>query len=119
MTALQYFRMFAAEFATMADNLVQPWLDLALCRMNAGCLSVDKQAQAQALLAAHLLKLSQMAASGSGAVGQIISEKEGDLSRTYAAPAKNRGSIDGTGYGSQYADLTAPCSGLAIMTRIG
>jgi hypothetical protein len=120
-TALEYFRMLAPEFSGMSDNAVQPWLGVAGERIVADCLSANGQAQAQALYAAHLIKLRDISASGTIAAGPVISEKEGDLQRTYAAPsaqAAQRGLIDATTYGKQYADLTAPCAGLGIMTRI-
>lgn len=124
MTALEYFRIVATQYASMSDADVQVWIDIAKLTSAdfTGCLGEERYNLALALLAAHLITLQNNAASSGGAVvsGPVISEKEGDLSRTYASnDSSASGSlIDSTPYGSQYVALTAACVGAPILTRI-
>lgn len=114
-TALQYFRLLATEFAGVDDATVNVWLGIAAQDVYAPCLSDEELARANALMAAHLLKQAQDASSG--IAGTIKSEREGDLSRTYADTGYDATGLNSTAYGSQYLALTARCFGSSIMTR--
>ena len=113
MTELEYFRLLAPEFASVADATVNSWLTMAGNLIAVGCLDAERAAMAQALYAAHLLTLST-----AGAAGAIVSEREGDLSRTYATIKGGDTALGSTSYGQQYIDLTRPCFGVNIMTRV-
>jgi hypothetical protein len=117
MTPLEYFRTLAPEFASVPDNTVNVWLTMAANLIAVGCLDAERAAMAQALYAAHLLKTTNNAASGGGGMGQITSEKEGDLQRTYGALSGSNTWIGSTPYGQQYLDITRPCGGVGILTR--
>ena len=114
MTELEYFRLLAPEFAGVADATVNQWLSVAGNLTETGCLDAERAAMAQALYAAHLLTLS----TAGGAVGAVVSEREGDLSRTYATIKGCDTVLGSTSYGQQYIELTRPCFGVNIMTRI-
>ena len=114
MTPLEYFRLLAPEFASVADATVNQWLSVAGNLTETGCLDTERAAMAQALYAAHLLTLST---AGSSAVGAVVSEREGDLSRTYATINGGDTVLGSTSYGQQYIELTRPCFGVNIMTR--
>ena len=114
MTELEYFRLLAPEFASVPDATVNSWLTMAGNLIVVGCLDAERAAMAQALYAAHLLTLS----AAGGAVGAVVSEREGDLSRTYATIKGCDTLLGSTSYGQQYIDLTRPCFGVNIMTRI-
>ena len=114
MTELDYFRLLAPEFAGVADATVNQWLSVAGNLTETGCLDTERAAMAQALYAAHLLTLS----TAGGAVGAVVSEREGDLSRTYATIKGCDTVLGSTSYGQQYIDLTRPCFGVNIMTRV-
>ena len=114
MTELEYFRLLAPEFAGVADATVNQWLSVAGNLTETGCLDTERAAMAQALYAAHLLTLS----TAGGAVGAVVSEREGDLSRTYATIKGCDTVLGSTSYGQQYIELTRPCFGVNIMTRI-
>ena len=114
MTELEYFRLLAPEFASVPDATVNSWLTMAGNLIVVGCLDADRAAMAQALYAAHLLTLS----TAGGAVGAVVSEREGDLSRTYATIKCCDTVLGSTSYGQQYIELTRPCFGVNIMTRI-
>ena len=114
MTELEYFRLLAPEFASVADATVNSWLTMAGNLIEVGCLDAERASMAQALYAAHLLTLS----TAGGAVGAVVSEREGDLSRTYAAIKGGDTVLGSTSYGQQYIELTRPCFGVNIMTRI-
>lgn len=114
MTKLEYFRLLAPEFASVPDAAVNSWLTMAGNLIEVGCLDAERAAMAQALYAAHLLTLS----TAGGAVGAVVSEREGDLSRTYATIKGCDTVLGSTSYGQQYIELTRPCFGVNIMTRI-
>ena len=114
MTELEYFRLLAPEFASVPDATVNSWLTMAWNLIVVGCLDAERAAMAQALYAAHLLTLS----TAGGAVGAVVSEREGDLSRTYATIKGGDTVLGSTSYGQQYIELTRPCFGVNIMTRI-
>ena len=113
MTPLEYFRLLAPEFASVADETVNRWLVMADLQAAETCFTDDRAAMAQALCAAHLLALSE-----GGAVGAVVSEREGDLSRTYATIKGGDTVLGSTPYGRQYIELTRPCFGVNIMTRV-
>ena len=114
MTELEYFRLLAPEFASVPDATVNSWLTMAGNLIVVGCLDAERAAMAQALYAAHLLTLS----TAGGAVGAVVSEREGDLSRTYATIKGGDTVLGSTSYGQQYIEITRPCFGVNIMTRI-
>ena len=114
MTELEYFRLLAPEFASVPDATVNSWLTMAGNLIVVGCMDAERAAMAQALYAAHLLTLS----TAGGAVGAVVSEREGDLSRTYATIKGGDTVLGSTSYGQQYIEFTRPCFGVNIMTRI-
>jgi hypothetical protein len=118
MTALQYFRLLAPEFASISDAIVNQWLTIAEMFVPTGCIDAEKYAMATALYAAHLIKQSIVSASG-GAVGPVTMEKEGDLARSYGTTKGDDSVLGSTTYGLQYMQVTAACYGSAIMTRYG
>ena len=115
MTALEYFRLLAPEYAATIDATVNKWLAMADLQAAETCFTDDRAAMAQALYAAHLLALSE---GGASSGGTIVSEREGDLSRTYATIKGGDTVLGSTSYGQQYIELTRPCFGVNIMTRI-
>lgn len=119
MTALQYFRLFATEFSTVTDEVVTTWLTIAETLADVGCLDTERAAMAQALYAAHLLSLSTSAGQGAATQqGPVLSEREGDLARTYGQLKGSNTYMGQTTYGQQYLDIVKVCSGAAIMTRV-
>lgn len=118
MSPLEYFRLLAPEFSGVDDTTVNKWLAMAGNLINVGCLTAEAAAMAQALYAAHMLSLATRTGnSGSGAVGPITREKEGDLERSYGASKGSDTYLGQTPYGQQYKEVTLPCAGSAIMTR--
>ena len=119
MTPLEYFRLLAPEFASVSDGTVGTWLTVAGNVANTGCLETEVANMALALYAAHLLWVTQNQASGgSKGTGAIKSEKEGDLSRSYGVVSGDTTWLGQSPYGQQYMNVTAPCFGAGIMTRI-
>ena len=115
MTALEYFRLLAPEYAATIDATVNKWLAMADLQAAETCFTDERAAMAKALYAAHLLALSEGGSVGGCA---IVSEREGDLSRTYATIKGGDTVLGSTSYGQQYIELTRPCFGVNIMTRI-
>ena len=119
MTELEYFRLLAAEFASVDDATVERWLSVAGNLVNVGTLNAERAAMARALYAAHLLSLSTRSGQGgAAALGPVTSEREGDLQRSYGGIKGGDTYLGQTSYGQQYLDITKVCSGAAIMTRV-
>lgn len=117
MTPLQYFRLLAAEFAAVDDTTVGTWLTVAGNIINVAYLDAERANMATALYAAHMLAMSNMTATGGAfASGNVTSEKEGDLSRSYGAMQHSDTWLGQSAYGQQYLDLTA-AGGIGIMVR--
>lgn len=120
MTELEYFRLLAPEFSVVDDTTVSQWLAIAANLVNVSCLDAERAAMAIALYAAHMLSLNiRSGQGGAAAQGAVISEKEGDLQRSYSAVKGGDTYIGQTLYGQQYLDIMQSCSGAAIMTRVG
>ena len=127
MTALEYFRLLAPEFAAVSDATANVWLNLALNFVKIDCLDAERRAMAHALYAAHLLgTTTQRSAGGGGSIAQgpLIKEKEGDLERSYGF-AKDGKTYSGVlSYLDQYNVLADECllvtggGGINIMTRV-
>lgn len=113
MTALEYFRRVAPEYAAMSDLDVTVWLTMAESLISVDQLGSERAAMATAYYAAHLIKSSEQAASG--AAGAVVSEREGDLARTYAEPSTGDA---WNAYFRMYKSITAGL-GVGIMTRVG
>ena len=116
MTALEYFRLLAPEFAGVDDVTVGSWITMAGNVIDVSCLDTERAAMATALYAAHMLALSQR--GGAFTSGSVTMEKEGDLSRSYGKVNGGDTWLGQTSYGLQYMDMTAGCYGASIMTRI-
>jgi hypothetical protein len=116
MTALEYFRLIAPEFASVGDATVGQWLTIAARLADVSRLDAELGNMALALYAAHMLKLSTT--SSSGASGSVRMEKEGDLQRSYSTVKGADTLLGSTSYGLQYLDVTRPAYGLGIMTRV-
>lgn len=120
MSVLSNFRLIAPEFSTMLDADVNEWIDLIVNAqlIDVSCLSpAAKQDLATALYTAHLIWLSTYKQSGSGVTGNIRSEREGDLSRSYGALTGDADWLGQSPYGLQYKQITNACFGATIMTR--
>ena len=119
MTELEYFRLLAPEFSSVADATVNQWLSVAGNLTETGCLDTERAAMARALYAAHMLSLTTRSGQGgAAALGPVTSEKEGDLQRSYGGVKGGDTYMGQTSYGQQYLDITRACFGAAIMTRV-
>lgn len=120
MTALQYFRLFAPEFASVSDEDAGIWIAMAQSIVDASRLGSPREEMAQALYAAHMLALAQRTESGGAFTqGAVTSEKEGDLSRSYGEVTGSNSYLGQTAYGLQYMDLMAAGFGATLVTRFG
>lgn len=112
-TQLEVVRMIAPEFAYKTDQEVLAFLDLAPLYIDPMLYHEDKRGLAIALQACSLMLLAQSSASGASG-GAVVSEREGDLSRSYAT-GRNGDPVDI--YRSQLNSLVCIAS-MPIMTRI-
>jgi len=118
-TSLEYFRIIAKQFASVSDAEVEVWLDIAGLNANTACLMGDRANLALALYAAHLLSLDAANQTGEGGHGNIKSEREGDLSRSYGSSVGDDTWLGLSGYGQQFQNMMLGCFGATIMTRFG
>ena len=117
MTQLQWFRFFASEYSTLTDAEVAVLLSAASVFVDTNGLNTDQSNAALALYAAHLQWISVNRTSLTSPSGNVKSEKEGDLSRTYAEMDGEDTWIGQSPYGMQFNDLMRVKSGSCIMTR--
>lgn len=115
---LAHYREIVIEHASVADAPIQAWLGIAVRRHNAAAFG-DVYYDAMVYYAAHGVQLqpgsgAPGAPSSSNAQGPLISQRDGDLSRTYAAPASSSSGGGGPGtdawlllttYGQLYLDM--------------
>lgn len=119
MTTVQWFRMFASEFSALTDAQVNALLTAAAVFVSTSGLNTDQANAALALYAAHLQWVSVNHTSGSEIKGNVKSEKEGDLSRTYGTMQGDDTWLGQSPYGLQFIDVMKPKTGACIMTRYG
>jgi len=114
MTSLELYRILIPGHAAVLEATITTWLTLASIRHSAAEWGAV-YAYAMVFYAAHQIEVTPGTGAGSGdagVVGPVISQRDGDLSRTYAAPAISSagGSSDdaalaSTRYGQAYLDL--------------
>ena len=113
-TAFEAFHIIAPEFADEADDVVDAMLALAPLHINVGAYPTDSQPFIQALQAASLLTQHRKSESGNSSGGVVLSEKEGDLSRSYSESGGNKDI-----YAQQIDKLSFGVFGFGAMTRMG
>lgn len=117
MSTLELYRSLIPDHAPVLDGVITARLELAAKRHDASRWG-NVYAEAMVYYAAHLVEMTPGSgapgAPSSGSVqGPLISQRDGDLSRTYAAPATSSTSTEVgtdawlmlTSYGQQYLDL--------------
>lgn len=112
MTSLQLYRALVPAHSSVVDGTVTTYLELAARRHTASAWGVVYP-EAMVWFAAHMIERAPGLVSGTGGgsdVGNVISQTDGDLSRTYASPAALSGSssdawLASTRYGQLYLDL--------------
>ena len=119
MTQLQWFRFFASEFSALTDAQVTALLTAAAIFVDTSGLNTDQANAALALYAAHLQWVSVNHTSAGSSSGNVKSEKEGDLSRTYGNMQGDDTWIGQSPYGLQFNDIMRAKVGGCIMTRYG
>ncbi|MFW6085061.1 MAG: DUF4054 domain-containing protein, partial [Gemmatimonadota bacterium] len=91
----------APEFGAADPDRIEAIVELAIGRLDADVFG-DRGTEAAAYLAAHLLTMSERGGRG----GQIVSESEGDLSRSYGAVQPGVGqssdALAATSYGQEF-----------------
>lgn len=109
LTPFQTLQAIAPEIA--CHDGIMPILSIASKRTSENVFG-DQHGYAVALLAAHIVTLRERAG-----LGQITSEKEGDLAVTYAQMGVMDGDLNTTGFGQMLAGLRKECT-FAPMTRM-
>lgn len=119
MTQLQWFRLLASEFSALTDAQVNALLSAAAVFVDTSGLNTDQANAAMALYAAHLQWISVNRTSIGASQGNITSEKEGDLQRSYSGMKNEDTWIGQSPYGQQFNDIMRAKVGGCIMTRYG
>lgn len=94
MTQLSTFRLIAPEFAGESDATVNEFLVLAPLFITLSNYAIASQDLAVALKAASLMLARKNSASGQSSGGELLSEKEGDLQRSYGAAKGQNDGLD-------------------------
>lgn len=118
-TQLEVVRMIAPEFASVDDATVQNFLDLAPLYIDPEKVPVDRRGLALALKACSLMLDRSQSVNGESHGGNLISEREGDLSRSYGYSASKTGGKAKNNYEMQLDELYSSILGGSIMTRYG
>lgn len=113
-TQLEVLRLIAPEFAYRTDPDVMTFLDLAPLYIDPLLYPEDKRGLAIVLQACSLMLNAQASASGASG-GAVTSEREGDLSRSYASGKDGYAPVDI--YKSQLNSLVCIAS-MPILTRM-
>lgn len=121
MDALATFRALSPEFAAKTDTEVNTMIELAKPHVTVRFGSFYEQALAY--YAAHLFAINALITENGGTssaltAGEVISEKEGDLSRSYAQQqtASKTDLLDKTYYGKEFKSLAKKCI-VTVMVR--
>ena len=108
--SLALYRELIDEHSAIGDTIVEKWLSFALRRHADASVWGQVYGDAMVFYAAH--RVLRDPASGLGtsasAPGLVTSQRDGDLSRTYAQPAAAVGSdadLASTTYGQLYLEL--------------
>jgi len=107
--SLALFRILVTEFSAVADGTVENFLTYAALRIDTGIWG-NVYDQATVYLAAHMMKMDPTYGGAStGAAGALTAQKDGDLSRSFAAPPAAVSLADAyllrTSYGAQFIAL--------------
>lgn len=90
-TQLETLRLLAPEFASIDDATVQSMLDIAPLIIDPMLYAEDVRGLALVYQACILLAQRQASASGTASTGgSLISEKEGDLERSFSSGTNSR-----------------------------
>jgi len=120
MDALATFRALASEFAAKTDDEVNTMIELAKPHVTVRFGSFYEQALAY--YAAHMFAIQALIAESGGTssaltAGEVVSEKEGDLSRSYAQQTTSESDLlDKTYYGKEFKALAKKCI-VTVMVR--
>lgn len=121
MDALATFRALIPEFAAKTDAEVNTMLELAKPHVSEVRFGTFYD-QALAYYAAHMFAMqalvSTVGSTGSAVIsGDVVSEKEGDLQRSYAQynNEKKPDQLDRTYYGKEFKALAKKCIVTAIV----
>lgn len=106
MTSLEIFRLVAPELSNVSDTDVNSMIELASLEISKKVYKTLYE-KALAYYAAHILTLNVLTGDdGVTSAYPIKSEKEGDLSRTYAvSDSSSVGSYEATKYGKELKRL--------------
>jgi hypothetical protein len=119
-TQLEVVRLIAPEFASVSDDDVQKFLDIAPMYIDPERVPVERRGMVLALKACSLMVAQSSSASGTSHGGEITREKEGDLERSYgSSSATNGGNTRKNIYEQQLDALYGGILGGNITMRYG
>ena len=123
---VELFRLLAPDLADAKEDMIIAMRNLCEPMLNKERFG-DLYDQALAYLVAHRLAyINVIAENGAGSsaapAGSLVSEKEGDLARSYSSSGVGTGSyidnLDKTAYGMEFKRIRDMCI-VSIVTRFG
>lgn len=119
-TQIDVVRLIAPEFSAIADIDVQKFLDLAPLFIDPLRVPEDRRGLVLALKACSLMLDQKDSLNGTSHGGALVSEREGDLSRSFGYGASSKsGAKAKNNYELQLDALYGGILGGSIMTRYG
>ena len=109
LTVGQAFDAIAPQFKNSADKSV--FFELAALRTSEWFYG-NRYPMAVALRAAHMMELSNRG----GVAGVVSSQREGDLSLTFAAVGNTESDLSQTSFGTQLISLRTSCGSAAMVS---
>lgn len=123
---VELFRLLAPDLADVKEDMIIAMRNLCEPMLNKKRFG-ELYEQALAYLVAHRLSyMNIIAESGAGSstatANSLVSEKEGDLARSFSSPGAGTGSyvdnLDKTAYGMEFKRIRDMCI-VSIVTRFG
>jgi hypothetical protein len=106
MSSLATFRLLCGDLAYVDDDDVTSMLAIAAARMNVSEWDATLYPYGACYLAGHMFQAQEK----HGAVGNLIAERTGDLSKAYSAGGVlGRPGLQSTAYGQEYLALMRQC----------
>lgn len=106
MSSLTTFRLLCSDLDHISDADVQSMLSVAAARINVAEWDTTLYPYGACYLAGHMFQVAQKG----GAVGNLIAERTGDLSKAYSAGGVlGRPGLQSTTYGQEYLALMRQC----------
>ena len=99
-TTVAQVQAVATEFASLSDDDVQEYIDIAEEYVSLSYWGDSKFNYIHALMTAHIMSMANASGTGGSSSGSVSSERLGDISVSYAVAATAADDLTSTRYGT-------------------